>query len=140
MTEPRIYIPKAVAFQRSAKLVSSASRQIDNGVPLSEAHVVALLEYFEFLAPEQFTSMMGPGLCAEFSAVTEHEFPLSVLKERAPLFQLLLDHTTMFASAFLHDGEDTRAVIASGSVFARKVLHLDRLTATPAWLPISRWP
>jgi hypothetical protein len=106
MTEPRIYIPKAVAFQRSAKLVSSASRQIDNGVPLSEAHVVALLEYFEFLAPEQFTSMMGPGLCAEFSAVTEHEFPLSVLKERAPLFQLLLDHTSMFASAFLHDGED----------------------------------
>ena len=106
MTEPRIYIPKSVAFQRAAKLASSASRQIDNGVPLNEAHVVALLEYFEFLAPEQFTSIVGPGLAAEFSAVTEHEFPLGLLKERAPLLQLLLDHTSMFAGAFLHDGED----------------------------------
>ena len=106
MTEPRIYIPKSVAFQRAAKLASSASRQVDNGVPLNEAHVVALLEYFEFLAPEQFTSIIGPGLAAEFSAVTEHEFPLGLLKERAPLLQLLLDHTSMFAGAFLHDGED----------------------------------
>jgi hypothetical protein len=106
MTEPKIYIPKSIAFQRSAKLASSASRQIDNGVPPNEAHVVALLEYFEFLAPEQFTSMMGPGLGAEFSAVTEHEFPLGLLKERAPLLQLLLDHTSMFAGAFCRDGED----------------------------------
>jgi hypothetical protein len=106
MTEPKIYLPKAVAFQRAARLASSASRPIDNGVPLNEAHVVALLEYFEFLAPEQFTSIMGPGLAAECSAVTEHEFPLGLLKERAPLLQLLLDHTSMFAGAFLHDGED----------------------------------
>ena len=106
MTEPRIYIPKTVAFQRAAKLASSASRQVDNGVPLNEAHVVALLEYFEFLAPEQFTSIIGPGLAAEFSAVTEHEFPLGLLKERAPLLHLLVDHTSMFAGAFLHDGED----------------------------------
>jgi hypothetical protein len=106
MTEPKIYIAKSVAFQRAAKLASSASRQIDNGVPLNEAHVVALLEYLEFLAPEQFTSIIGPGLSAEFSAVTEHEFPLGLLKERAPLLQLLLDHTSMFAGAFLHDGED----------------------------------
>ena len=106
MTEPKLYIPKSVAFQRAAKLASSAARQIDNGVPLNEAHVVALLEYFEFLAPEQFTSIMGPGLAAEFSAVTEHEFPLGLLKERAPLLQLLLDHTSMFAGVFLHDGED----------------------------------
>ena len=106
MTEPKIYIPKAVAFQRAARLASSAARQIDNGVPLNEAHVVALLEYFEFLAPEQFTSIIGPGLAAEFSAVTEHEFPLGLLKERAPLLHLLLDHTSMFAGAFLHDGED----------------------------------
>ena len=106
MTEPKIYIPKSVAFQRAAKLASSAARQIDNGVPLNEAHVVALLEYFEFLAPEQFTSIIGPGLAAEFSAVTEHEFPLGLLKERAPLLHLLLDHTSMFAGAFLHDGED----------------------------------
>ena len=106
MTEPRIYIPKSVAFQRAAKLASSASRQVDNGVPLNEAHVVALLEYFEFLAPEQFTSIIGPGLAAEFSAVTEHEFPLGLLKERAPLLHLLVDHTSMFAGAFLHDGED----------------------------------
>ena len=90
MTEPKIYIPKSVAFQRAAKLASSASRQIDNGVPLNEAHVVALLEYFEFLAPEQFTSIIGPGLAAEFSAVTEHEFPLGLLKERAPLLQSAL--------------------------------------------------
>jgi hypothetical protein len=106
MTEPKIYIPKSVAFQRAAKLASSASRQIDNGVPLNEAHVVALLEYFEFLAPEQFTSVMGPGLAAEFSAVTEHEFPLGLLKERAPLLHLLLDHTSMFAGSFLHYSED----------------------------------
>ena len=106
MTEPKIYIPKAVAFQRAARLASSAARQIDNGVPLNEAHVVALLEYFEFLAPEQFTSIIGPGLAAEFSAVTEHELSLGLLKERAPLLHLLLDHTCMFAGAFLHDGED----------------------------------
>jgi hypothetical protein len=106
MTESKIYIPKSVAFQRAAKLASSAARQVDNGVPLNEAHVVALVEYFEFLAPEQFTSMMGPGLGAEFSAVTEHEFPLGLIKERAPLLQLLLDHTSMFASAFCRDGED----------------------------------
>jgi len=106
MTESKIYIPKSVAFQRAAKLASSAARQVDNGVPLNEAHVVTLVEYFEFLAPEQFTSLMGPGLSAEFSAVTEHEFPLGLLRERAPLLQLLLDHTSMFAGAFCRDGED----------------------------------
>jgi hypothetical protein len=106
MIESKIYIPKSVAFQRAAKLASSAARQVDNGAPLNEAHVVALVEYFEFLAPEQFTPMMGPGLGAEFSAITENEFPLALLKERAPLLHLLLDHTSMFAGAFCRDGED----------------------------------
>jgi hypothetical protein len=101
-----ICIPKSLAFQRLAKLASAAARQIDNGVALNDAHVFALLEYFEFLAPEQFALVMGAGLAAEFSAVTEHEFPLSLLNERAPLLRLLLDHTAMFAGAFCRDGEE----------------------------------
>jgi hypothetical protein len=106
MTEPRIYIPKSIAFQRLAKVASSASRQIDNGVPPNDAHVFALLEYFEFLAPEQFVLVMGPGMAAEFSAVTEHEFHLGLIDDRLPVLRLLADHTSMFAGAFCRDGEE----------------------------------
>jgi len=106
MTEPRIYIPKSIAFQRLAKLASSAARQIDNGVPPNDAHIFALVEYFEFLAPEQFALVMGPGLAAEFSALTEYEFPLGLINDRLPFLRLLLDHTSMFAGAFCRDGEE----------------------------------
>ena len=102
----RIYIPKALEFRRLAKLAYSASRQIDDGVVMNDAHVFALLEYFEFLAPDQFKNVVGPGLAAEFSTVTEHEFPLEILKQKSQLLTLLLDHTSMFAAAFCRHSEE----------------------------------
>ena len=92
MSDPRIYIPKALEFQRVAKSAIAAASQLDQGTGMNDAHVFALLEFFEFLAPEQITPLMGPGLAAEFSAIIEREFAWDSLGDRTPLQKLLCTH------------------------------------------------
>lgn len=104
MVDLKIYIPKSLEFQRLAKLASSASRQIDGGTAPNDAHIFAFLEYIEFLSPQQFSLVMGPGLAAEFSAITEHEFPLDSVQQEISFRRLLQDHTSMFAGAFCRVG------------------------------------
>ena len=82
MSDLRIYIPKALAFQRVAKTAVAAANQVDHGAEINEAHAFALLEFFEFLAPEQITPLMGPGLGAELSAIIESEFDWDSLGDR----------------------------------------------------------
>lgn len=104
MSSPRIYIPKALAFQRLAKSGIGAASQVDQGMEMNDAHAFALLEYFEFLAPEQLTPLMGPGLAAEISAVIESEFPWATQNEQTPLLNLLWTHAALFAGFFCSEG------------------------------------
>ena len=92
MSDLRIYIPKAHAFQRVAKSAIAAATQIDHGTEMNDAHAFALLEFFEFLAPEQITPQMGPGLAAEFSAIIENEFTWDSLGDRTPVQNILCTH------------------------------------------------
>jgi hypothetical protein len=108
MTGLKIYIPQALAFQRVAKTAIAAANQVDHGTEINEAHAFALLEFFEFLAPEQMTSHMGPGLAAEFSAVVENELSGDPLRDRNPLQALLHTHASVFAALFCCDGEEPR--------------------------------
>jgi hypothetical protein len=103
MSDPRIYIPKALEFQRVAKSAIAAASQLDQGTGMNDAHVFALLEFFEFLAPEQITPLMGPGLAAEFSAIIEREFAWDSLGDRTPLQKLLCTHASVFAGLYCCD-------------------------------------
>src|SRR6516165_5746491 len=105
MLDLKIYIPKAFAFQRLAKSAIAAAIQVDHGTELNDAHAFALLEFFEFLAPEQLTPLMGPGLAAELSATIESEFSWASLGEQTPLHTLLRTHASMFAGLFCCAGE-----------------------------------
>jgi hypothetical protein len=89
MPDLRLYIPKALVFQRLVKSAISAANNIDQGTEINDAHAFALLEFFEFLAPEQLTPLMGPGLAAEISAIIESEFSWAALSERTPVQNLL---------------------------------------------------
>jgi DNA polymerase III delta prime subunit len=97
MSDLKIYIPKAIAFQRVAKSAIGAASQVDHGTEMNDAHAFALLEFFEFLAPEQITPLMGPGLAAELSAIIESEFAWDSLGDRTPLQNLLWTHASVFA-------------------------------------------
>ena len=80
MSDLRIYIPKALAFQRVAKSAIAAATQVDHGIEMNDAHAFALLEFFEFLAPEQITPHMGPGFAAELSAIVEKRIRLGFVR------------------------------------------------------------
>ena len=108
MTGLKIYIPQALAFQRVAKTAVAAATQVDHGTEINDAHAFALLEFFEFLAPEQMTLHMGPGLAAEFSAVVETELAGDSLLEPNPLQALLHAHASVFAALFCSDGDEPR--------------------------------
>jgi len=103
MSDPRIYVPKALEFQRVAKSAIGAATQLDQGTGMNDAHVFALLEFFEFLAPEQITPLMGPGLAAEFSAIIDREFAWDSLGDRTPLQKLLCTHASVFAGLYCSD-------------------------------------
>jgi GTPase SAR1 family protein len=103
MSELRIYIPKALAFQRVAKSAIAAATQVDHGTEMNAAHAFALLEFFEFLAPEQITPHMGPGLAAELSAIIESEFDWDSLGDRTPVQSLLCTHASFFAGLYCCD-------------------------------------
>ena len=103
MSELRIYIPKAHAFQRVAKSAIAAATQIDHGTEMNDAHAFALLEFFEFLAPEQITPQMGPGLAAEFSAIIESEFTWDSLGDRTPVQNILCTHSSFFVELYCCD-------------------------------------
>jgi len=103
MSELRIYIPKAHAFQRVAKSAIAAATQIDHGTEMNDAHAFALLEFFEFLAPEQITPQMGPGLAAEFSAIIENEFTWDSLGDRTPVQNILCTHASFFVELYCCD-------------------------------------
>ena len=106
MPDLRLYIPKALVFQRLIKSAIGAANQIDQGTDINDAHAFALLEFFEFLAPEQLTSIMGPGLTAEISAIIENEFSWTLLGERTPVQNLLCTHACAFAGIFCCDGDE----------------------------------
>ena len=106
MPDLRLYIPKALVFQRLVKSAISAANNIDQGTEINDAHAFALLEFFEFLAPEQLTPLMGPGLAAEISAIIESEFSWAVLSERTPVQNLLCTHACIFAGIFCCDGDE----------------------------------
>ncbi len=106
MSDLKLYIPKSLAFQRVTRSAISAANQVDLGKEMNDAHTFALMEFFEFLASEQLTSLMGPGLAAEFSAIIEREFSWVSLSERTPLHTLLCTHASMFAGLFCCDGEE----------------------------------
>jgi energy-coupling factor transporter ATP-binding protein EcfA2 len=103
MLDPKVYIPKALAFQRVAKSAISAASQVDHGTELNDAHAFALLEFFEFLAPDQIAPLMGPGLAAEFSAIIEGEFAWDSLDDRTPLQNLLCTHASVFVGLYCCD-------------------------------------
>ena len=103
MSDLRIYIPKALAFQRVAKSAIAAATQVDHGTEMNDAHAFALLEFFEFLAPEQITPHMGPGLAAEFSAIIESEFAWDSLGDRTPVQNLLCTHASFFVELYCCD-------------------------------------
>jgi len=103
MSDLRIYIPKAHAFQRVAKSAIAAATQIDHGTEMNDAHAFALLDFFEFLAPEQITPQMGPGLAAEFSAIIESEFAWDSLGDRTPVQNILCTHASFFVELYCCD-------------------------------------
>jgi len=103
MSDLRIYIPKALAFQRVAKTAIAAASQVDHGTEMNDAHTFALLEFFEFLAPEQITPLMGPGLAAELGAIIENEFAWDSLSDRTPLQNLLCTHASVFVGLYCCD-------------------------------------
>ena len=103
MSDLRIYIPKAHAFQRVAKSAIAAATQVDHGTEMNDAHAFALLEFFEFLAPEQITPHMGPGLAAELSAIVESEFAWDSLGDRTPVQNLLCTHASFFVALYCSD-------------------------------------
>lgn len=92
MPDLSLYVPKAFVFQRLVKSAISAANNIDQGTEINDAHAFALLEFLEFLAPEQLTPLMGPGLAAEISAIIESEFSWAALSERTPVQNLLCTH------------------------------------------------
>ena len=106
MSDLRIYNPKAIAFQRVAKSAIAAATHVDHGTEMNDAHAFALLEFFEFLAPEQITPLMGPGLAAELSAIIESEFVWDSLGDRTPLQNLLCTHASVFAGLHCCDGNE----------------------------------
>jgi hypothetical protein len=101
-----LYIPKALAFQRVAKTAAAAASLIDHGTELNDAHVFALLEFFEFLAPEQISPQMGPGLAAELNTIVETELAGNLRGDRTPLQEFLYAHASLFAALFCSDGEE----------------------------------
>jgi hypothetical protein len=102
----KIYIPKTLAFQRVAKSAVAAASQIHHGMEMNDALAFALLEFFEFLAPEQIVPQMGPGLSAELSAIIESELFGESLGERTVVQDLLFTHASLFAALFCCDGEE----------------------------------
>jgi GTPase SAR1 family protein len=103
MSDPRMYIPKAIEFQRVARSAIAAASQIDHGTVMNDAHAFALLELFEFLAPEQIAPLIGPGLAAELSAIIESEFAWDSLGDRTPLQNLLCTHAAVFVGLYCCD-------------------------------------
>jgi hypothetical protein len=106
MPDLKFYIPKALVFQRLIKSAIGAANHIDRGTEINDAHAFALLEFFEFLTPEQLTPVMGPGLAAEISAIIESEFSWAALSERTPVQNLLCTHACVFAGIFCRDGDE----------------------------------
>jgi len=106
MSDLKLHIPKSLAFQRLTRATVAAANQVDRGTVMNDAHAFALMEFFEFLAPEQLRSLMGPGLAAEFSAIIETEFSWTSLGEQTPLHTLLCTHASMFAALFCCDGDE----------------------------------
>ena len=106
MSDLKLYIPKSFAFQRVTRSAIAAANQVDHGKEMNDAHAFALLEFFDFLAPEQLRPLMGPGLAAELSAIIESEFSWTSLGERPTLHTLLCTHASMFAGLFCCDGEE----------------------------------
>ena len=106
MSEFKIYIPKALAFQRLVRSAVAAASQVDQGTEMNDAHAFALLEFFEFLAPEQLTPLMGPGLAAEFNAIVESEFAWDSLCDRTHLQNVLCTHASLFAVLCCYDGKE----------------------------------
>ena len=106
MSDLRIYIPKALAFQRVAKSAIAAATQVDHGIEMNDAHAFALLEFFEFLAPEQITPHMGPGFAAELSAIVENEFAWDSLGDRTPVQNLLCTHASFFVGLYCCDRDE----------------------------------
>jgi hypothetical protein len=106
MSGLKIYIPKALDFQRAAKAAVAAATQVDHGTEMNDAHAFALLEFFEFLAPEQIVPHMGPGLSAELSAIIETELAGDLFSNRTILQDLLFTHASLFAVLFCCDGEE----------------------------------
>jgi len=106
MSDLKLYIPKSLAFQRVTRSALAAANQVDHGKEMNDAHSFALLEFFEFLASEQLTPLMGPGLAAELSAIIESEFSWASLGEQTPLHTLLRTHASMFAGLFCCAGEE----------------------------------
>src|SRR6185437_6220558 len=56
------------------------------------------------------------------------------------LSQVFPSHIARSPARSVAMAKTIRAAIVSGSVFARKVFHLDGLTVTPAWFLTSLWP
>jgi GTPase SAR1 family protein len=106
MSDLRIYIPKALTFQRVAKSAIAAASQVDHGAQINDHHTFALLEFFEFLVPQQIMPLMGPGLAAELSAIIESEFALDSLGDRTPLQNLLYTHASVFVGLYCRDGSE----------------------------------
>ena len=106
MSDLKIYIPKALTFQRVAKAAIGAASQVDRGTQMNDHHTFALLEFFEFLAPQQIMPLMGPGLAAELSAIIESEFATDSLGNRTPLQTLLYNHASVFVGLQCRDGSE----------------------------------
>jgi len=106
MQDLRIYIPKALTFQRVAKSAIAAATEVDRGTQINDHHTFALTEFFEFLAPQQITPVMGPGLAAELAAIIESEFAGDSLGDRPPLQNLLYTHALVFVGLYCRDGSE----------------------------------
>jgi hypothetical protein len=106
MSDLRIYIPKALTFQRVAKSAIAAASQVDHGTLMNDHHTFALLEFFEFLAPQQVMPFLGPGLAAELGAIIESEFVTDSLDDRTPLQNLLYTHASVFVGLHCRDGSE----------------------------------
>jgi len=106
MPDLRIYIPKALTFQRLAKSAIAAANELDRGTQLNDHHTFALAEFFDFLAPRQIMPIMGPGLAAELTAIIESEFAGDSLGGRPSLQNLLYTHALVFAGLYCRDGSE----------------------------------
>jgi GTPase SAR1 family protein len=106
MSDLRIYIPKALTFQRVVKSALAAASQIDRGTLVNDHHTFALLEFFDFLAPQQIMPFTGPGLSAELSAIIESEFAGDSLADRTPLQNLLHTHASIFVGLYCREGSE----------------------------------